>query len=256
MSEPINAMVVDLSHWITAQDYNKVKADGILGCIFKATEGQTYNDPTYVDQQKAAKKAGLCWGAYHFADASDVHGQISNFLEFACPDPDEVFVLDWEDNPTGNGKMSVNQAKEWITQVENALGRPGECVIYGGNTLKEMLDEDDEFFGTRRLWLCQYGSSPSLPAPWDDYWLWQFTDGQVGPQPHSIDGIGHCDINSYNGPAEELVSEWASGRPRPAPGPKPEPDDEIAVVHVNVQTSGPVFISVAINGEVVYGEPT
>ena len=54
MSEKVNPLVVDLSHWITSDDYDAVKADGIVGVIFKATEGQTYNDPTYVDQQKAA----------------------------------------------------------------------------------------------------------------------------------------------------------------------------------------------------------
>src|SRR4029077_10918936 len=122
MSEKINPLAVDLSHWITSKDYPAVKKDGIYGVIFKATEGQTYTDPTYVDQQKAAKAAGLRWGAYHFADASNTDGQVKNFMAFACPDPDELFVLDWEDN-SGN-KMSLSQAKDWITQVETQLGRP------------------------------------------------------------------------------------------------------------------------------------
>jgi lysozyme len=250
MSEPINPRVVDLSHWDPAQDYNKVKADGIVGVIYKATEGQGYTDDTYADQQKAAKQAGLKWGAYHFADGSNVDGQVENFLRFACPDPDELFALDWEDNPSGSGKMSLSSVKQWITKVEDALERPGECVIYGGNTIKEALSEPDEFLAERRLWLCQYGSTPSLPPGWETYWLWQYTDGQVGPSPHSVDGIGPCDINSYQGSTDALANEWASGSKQPGPAPLPE----LATVHVNVQTSGEVAVSIAVNGEVIYGD--
>ena len=226
MAHPIHPMVVDLSHWDPADDYAAVKRSGIVGVIYKATEGGGYTGNTYVQQQHAAKAAGLKWGAYHFADSSDVDAQVANFMRFACPDPDELFCLDWEDN--GGNKMSAGQAREWIEKVEAALDRPGECVIYGGNTLKEALDEGDEFFGARRLWLCQYGSTPELPACWDSFWLWQFTDGQYGPSPHSINGIGPCDINSYDSPAEQLLAEWASGSEQP-PQPQPQPPESQVV---------------------------
>lgn len=242
MTEPINPLVIDLSHWDPAYDYDAVAADGIVAVIYKATEGASYRDDTYVQQQHAAKAAGLRWGAYHFADSSNVDSQVHNFLTFACPDPDELFCLDWEDNP-GGGKMSESQARDWITQVETQLGRPGECIIYGGNTLKEALSAND-FFGSRRLWLCQYGSSPSLPDCWDQYWMWQYTDGEYGASPHSVDGVGHCDINSYDGTAEELLAEWT---PAGAPaGPDPQPDPmETEAINI-VATSGVV---VTVNGQ-------
>src|SRR5262245_37119571 len=170
-----NPLVVDLSPWDPADDYEAVMAAGIVGVIYKATEGTGYTDPTYVSQQHAAKAAGLQWGAYHFADSSNVSGQIDNFMRYACPDPDELFCLDWEDN--GGDTMSLANAKEWIKQVENQLGREGQCVLYAGNTAKEALgDSVDTFLGARRLWLCQYGSTPSWQKSWDSYWLWQFTD--------------------------------------------------------------------------------
>lgn len=221
MSYPVNAMVTDLSHWDPADDYEAVKADGIIGVIYKATEGGGYCDDTYVSQQHAARAAGMLWGAYHFADGSSTAGQVDNFLRFAAPDENELFCLDWEDNPSGNGRMSKTAAIDWITDVEIALGRPGECVIYSGNTAKELLgDEVDEFFGSRRLWLCQYGSTPSWQKSWEKPWLWQFTDGIYGPQPHSVDGIGPCDINSYDGTPEQLATEWAGNDvypPTPVP---------------------------------------
>jgi lysozyme len=212
--------------------------------VYKATEGASYSDPTYVAQQHAAKSAGLKWGAYHFADGSDVQKQVDNFMRFACPDPDEMFCLDWEDN--GGDMMSLDDVKEWIARVEERLGRKGECVLYGGNTIKEHAN-GDEFLTARRLWLCQYGNTAELPDGWDKYWLWQFTDGVYGPSPHSIDGIGPCDINSYAGDAEQLVLEWASGKEQPVP-PEPVPTD--SVVHVIVAAPEGAIIKVH---EVTYG---
>jgi lysozyme len=117
--------------------------------------------------------------------------------------------------------MSLDNVKAWIEQVEGALDRPGECVLYGGNTIKEALGDDvDPFLGARRLWLCQYGSTPVVPASWDHYWLWQYTDGAYGPEPHEVEGIGPCDINSYDGgDAQVLIDEWAAGHARPTPPP-------------------------------------
>jgi lysozyme len=238
----INPLVVDLSHWDPAYDYEAVKRDGIVGVIYKATEGQSYTDDTYVGQQKAAKRVGLRWGSYHFADASSVGGQIDNYLRFAAPDPDELFCLDWEDNPSGNGMMSLGDVKTWITEVERQLGRQGQCVVYSGNTAKEQIDGVDAFMGARRLWHAQYGTTPSWQKSWKTYWIWQFTDGEYGPDPHEVAGIGHCDINSYAGTPEQLIAEWATGSAKPAPRPQPEPEPQVATV--DIVTSGPVVVTV------------
>jgi lysozyme len=243
----IYPMVVDLSHWDPADDYNSVKNAGIKGIIYKATEGTGYTDDTYVSQQKAAKAVGLCWGAYHFADGSSVQNQINNFMRFACPDPDELFCLDWEDNPGGYGRMSASQAQQWIEGVEGQLNRPGECVIYSGNTAKELVNSSNAaFFGARRLWLCHYTTgTPTWNHAWDNYWLWQYTDGVNGSQPHSISGIGPCDINSFDrdGGADELIATWATGEAQPEPGPTPPP---ITVSAVNVMISAPSDVTVKV----------
>jgi lysozyme len=245
MTDTINPLAVDLSHWDPADDYNAVRSAGIVGVIYKATEGQGYMDDTYVQQQHAAKAAGLKWGSYHFADGSDVGGQISNYLAFAAPDPDELFCLDWEDN--GGDTMSADDAKEWISKVEAALGRPGECVIYSGNTAKELIDGRDPFFGARRLWLAQYGSEWETQESWSAPWLWQYTDGVYGPTPHSISGIGPCDINSYDGPAKQLIEQWASGSAQPMPPPSPRPQPKPAVT-IDVAAPEGVRVRVLVNG--------
>lgn len=206
----MNPLVVDLSHWDPAQDYGAVRRSGIVGVIYKATDDTGYTDPTYISQRQLAKSVGLLWGSYHFAHPGSIQGQIDNYLRFAKPQPDEIFCLDWEN--ASEGTMSSAEAMEWITGVEGALGREGQCLIYSGNVAKERLGHlPVPFFGRRRLWLAQYGSNPTWQASWDTYWLWQFTDGALGPQPHSVPGIGPCDINSYQHAPEQLIAEWSTG---------------------------------------------
>lgn len=249
MSHPINLMVVDLSHYDPANDYAKVKAAGIVGVIYKATQGVSYTDPTYKAQKKLALAAGLKWGAFHFGDSSNVEKQVANFLNFADPDPDILISLDFEDNSSNT--MSLEQARQWIDQVETQLVRPEETVFYSGNLIKERLGSTiDPFWSARRLWLAQYGSDPSVPASWQasGFWLWQYTDGTDGPTPHTVPGCdsGGVDCNSYDGTADQLVSEWASGVPSPTP-PAPPPN---ALVSVTIVAPPGVQVLISASGDV------
>jgi lysozyme len=38
--------------------------------------------------------------------------------------------------------------------------------------------------------------------------MWQYTDGGVGPEPHSVNGIGSCDREYYKGTDTQLKSWW------------------------------------------------
>jgi lysozyme len=62
---------IDISHHDGNVNLAKAKEDGILGVIQKATQGQTFKDPTYQRNRQKAKDAGLLWGAYHFGTGSD-----------------------------------------------------------------------------------------------------------------------------------------------------------------------------------------
>jgi lysozyme len=84
-AKPIN-VVVDLSHHNENVDFVKMKADGIVAVIHKATQGLTYVDKTYATRQRAASKAGLLWGAYHFGVGGDGSDQAAFFLETIQPD--------------------------------------------------------------------------------------------------------------------------------------------------------------------------
>jgi len=224
--------VIDISHHQEVTDWD-VMAAAVHGIIHKASEGGTWGpDDKFEGRRKGCAESELLWGAYHFANGTDVDQQVENFLRCATPKPTDLVCLDWEDNPGGT-MMSAAQAREWIEKVEKRLGRPGEVVIYGGNTLKEQLHGSDEFFGSRRLWLCQYGSNPTVPESWDEtgWWLWQYSDGASGPSPRDCPGVSHpCDTNSYAGTPDELRAEWASGKAQPAP----EPDAQLVIITIKI----------------------
>ncbi|HEU5276189.1 MAG TPA: GH25 family lysozyme [Xanthobacteraceae bacterium] len=61
-----NPVIVDLSHFDDVEDWDAVKAFGILGVINKASEGPGMVDKTYAIRRKPALNRGILYGAYHF----------------------------------------------------------------------------------------------------------------------------------------------------------------------------------------------
>jgi GH25 family lysozyme M1 (1,4-beta-N-acetylmuramidase) len=204
----ITRKVLDISHHNDVTSWDDVKAAGIVGIVHKATEGSDYVDDCYASMRKDAIAAGLLWGAYHFATGSDEVVQAEHFLDVVGVDAATLYCLDWEDY--GDNTMSLEQARTFMQLIDSAVGE-GRCVLYSGNTAKEALgSEVDEFFGMHRLWVAQYSEAPVVQASWEREWLWQYSDGNVGPQPQGCPGVdGDVDTNSWDGSDAELAVEWA-----------------------------------------------
>ncbi len=201
----INA-VIDISHHNAKPDFVKAKADGIVGVIHKATQGQTGFDKTYKDRRQRALNAGLLWGAYHFGTGSDGVKQAQHFLDFIGNPKDTLLVLDFEDNPTGPS-MDLVEARAFVSHIHAKTGRfPG---FYSGNTIKQKLGtQSDPLLSQCWFWLAQYGPTAVVPPNWPTWTMWQYTDGSIGPAPHDVDGIGHCDRDKFNGDLAGLKKLW------------------------------------------------
>lgn len=217
---PIN-VVVDLSHFNTVSSFETVKEAGIAGVIHKATQGTSMVDPKYHERKAAALAAGLMWGAYHFGVGEDGAAQAKFFLSVVEPGPQDLLVLDFEVNPSGPG-MTLAQAEEWVQYVEAQTGRwPG---VYGGSYITELLrgHTGETPLAYCWFWLAEYGPTPHLPPAWSEWTMWQYTDGQVGPEPHTVQGIGACDRDKFAGDMDGLKKLWgyetaaATGAPAPA----------------------------------------
>jgi lysozyme len=199
-------VVIDVSHHNGTVDFVKVKEAGIAGVIHKATQGSKNVDPTYASRRTAALDAGLLWGAYHFGTGSDGLTQAEHFLEVVKPDASTLLVLDFEGNPQGPS-MSLEEARAFVTHVESVTGRfPG---FYSGHYVKELLGSNkDPLLSKCWFWLAQYGPTPVVPANWPTWTMWQYTDGAVGMAPHQVNGIGHCDRDTFHGDLAELRTLW------------------------------------------------
>ncbi|MCA1629271.1 MAG: glycoside hydrolase family 25 protein [Acidobacteria bacterium] len=205
MAEPLN-VVIDISHHNGNVNLDKAKADGILGVIQKATQGQAGADPTYKTNRTKATNAGLLWGAYHFATGSDGVKQAQNFLNVVGNPDKTLLVLDFEPNPTGPS-MSLDEARAFVTHVQQETGRfPG---LYSGHFIKQILGvHKDPVLAQCWFWLAQYGPTPVVPPNWDTWTMWQYTDGAIGPPPHKVSGVGRCDRDKFNGSETQLNKLW------------------------------------------------
>lgn len=204
----INA-TIDLSHHNANVDFSQLAAAGIVGVLHKATQGADYTDPLYASRRTLARQAGLRWGAYHFGDGSDVTTQAAHFLAQAQAAVGDLLALDVEQN-SGGSSMSLAQAEQFVQTVQAQTGRwPG---VYGGSYLKSLLaGSTTSVLGRCWLWVSEYASQPSIAPLWPRWTLWQYSDGNLGPGPHSVAGAGACDRDQFNGDLAGLKRWWDGG---------------------------------------------
>ena len=206
---PLLNVIIDLSHYNTVTSFQDVRNDGILGVIHKATEGIAYVDKEYDSRAVNAKSVGLFWGAYHFGTHDDPEGQADHFLSVVNPGPSDLLVLDFEPNPR-EGTMTLADAEAFVRRVQKQIGRfPG---LYSGQAfLRDQLGKNtDTILKSCFLWVARYSAElPEIPDAFSTFTLWQYTDGNVGPQPHEVRGVGSCDRDKFNGNEADLKSLWS-----------------------------------------------
>lgn len=207
MAGSINC-IIDLSHHNGNVSLLQAAGDGIVGVIHKATQGLGFKDNMYATNRQKAQDAGLLWGAYHFGDGSDPVAQADNFLNFVKPDDKTLLVLDFEENTVGQ-TMTLDGARAFVNRINDQAKRfPG---LYGGSFLKQQLGaQNDPVLANCWLWIAQYtlAPTPTVPKNWPTWTMWQYTDGTNGSQPHSVQGVGTCDRDQFNGDMAALRQLW------------------------------------------------
>lgn len=205
-------IVVDIYHGDGVTSFDQAFAAGLRGVIHKATTGRSGTDDAYASRRPLATGAGLLWGAFHWGTAAPVSEQVDHFLTKADPDKNTLLALDYERDP-GN-QMTLDGAREFLALVHQKVGR--KAILYSGDVVKTALGtKKDPFFGSHRLWLAQYGSHPVVQRSWQNYWLWQYTDGNIGPGRKSVPGIPgnrqhFLDCDFFAGSPDDLKAQWAS----------------------------------------------
>jgi lysozyme len=229
--------VVNLSHYdLMRVDFERMKAEGIVGVIHEATYPRFDRDSYYGSRQIAATRAGLLWGAYHFGDATDPIKQADHFLgvvssQWRGPSvrPDGVLlVLDFEKNGHyPGGTMRVDQAVAFVERIRQRTGKyPG---VYGSeNRLRAVLNNskvsaaDRRVLGNCWLWIANYHYEPHASPPWSNWRMWQYTgDGKCDLRPRSaypksIANIRNAERNMFRGSRSALETFWQENAWQPA----------------------------------------
>lgn len=185
--KPLPVHGVDISHHQAgALDLVGAKRRGLRWLYHKATEGTSLKDANYGRRRAEAARAGLPFGAYHFAraDRGDAVAEARFFLDYADPKPGDLRpALDLE---TMEG-LTLTQIREWarqfIAEVRRVTGH--SPIVY---TPYDLGSADDGCL----LWRPRYNNTNTPPVlPWD---IWQFSNGVYGV-PHEVAGIGRVDLN-------------------------------------------------------------
>lgn len=202
--------VVNLSHYDEIRpDFQQMRREGIVAAIHEATYPVGQADAKYRQRQMEASRAGLLWGAYHFADATDPIRQADRFVNSVADhwratngaenDPGVLLVLDFEKNHYGGGTMRVDQAVAFINRIHQRTGKyPG---IYSGEyRIRDVLNgpgvSADQHRALQKcwLWVANYHYPPKATAPWSGWHLWQYTGDGVCDLPRSSYPIGVANI--------------------------------------------------------------
>lgn len=231
--------IIDISHHQPEPiDFDQLKSGGLVGVIFKTTEGTTYVDPTWRSREAKANAAGLRTATYHFFHG-DAEKEMAHYLNEVQPALGERVVIDHEDSKASLASLAA--AVQYIMDARPDL----QITIYSGHLIKDQLGsaKNNLLAANTSLWLAQYTTgNPIWPkGTWPTWSLWQFTDTGT------FQGVtGAVDLNTFNGSAENAANWMGPTVPAPAPEPVPVPDAGPVTVAITVPDG--VTVSVTING--------
>ena len=184
-----NLIGCDVSHWEVVNDWSKVKA---AFAITKATQGTDFRDSKFKEYWKEMKAAGIPRGSYHFLNATQPAAGAAE-ARFYLKVIDEVGGLQPGDLPyccDMEAGSTVEGAKGFVAEIKRL--KPGaKVLLYCSYSV--IPKGRPKWAGADFLWVARYG--PTTGPGLTRWHIWQSSDGKVGAEPHSIEGIGNCDID-------------------------------------------------------------
>lgn len=266
---------VDVSHWTGTNDWVRMKTNGVMFGIFKATDFIKATTIGFVDSKaienwNGTKNAGVINGGYHWLQPRvDPTLQARFYLDkFYSKYPTDLPpILDFEDNDMISTSDYLWRAQIWLDIVEKETGRIP--IVYSSPGFMARFDKTKTgFLSKYPLWVAHYiqRTYPTTPAPWANWTMWQYSDR--GHYPYYLygdsgayglnwgAGSSRLDMNWFNGTYEDLLAFCKLGN-IPVPPPPVEPDKPLFNAQCNVQSlyvrTGP-STSYPAKGSLVYGQ--
>ncbi len=183
---------IDVSSHNGEIDFGRVSRDGMSFVIIKASEGSDYRDPSFASYYKAASRAGLKVGAYHFFRKKvDGNRQAANFIaamggrRFDLPVV--VDVEDWGNDSFIDDDVTLNRLSDMVSRLKK--NRLKVMIYTNGNGYRKYVSQisDHDY-----LWLCSFSDPGKLRNR--SHHLQQFSHWG------NVDGIkGDVDLNVFVG---------------------------------------------------------
>ena len=173
--------VIDVSDHQRQIDWQKVKADGIVGAIIRYADGDTL-DVRFRENMVNAKKVGLHIGSYIYSRAktkAEAEKEAERLYK-ACKEytPDMPLYIDLE--AEGLEKYADTAAIAFLDKMKALGGRPGVYanLTWWNHYLKKTATEHNN----NAFWIAQYNSTMDY-VPASRMGMWQYTSSG------KVDGI-------------------------------------------------------------------
>jgi len=193
-------------------DYNKMKAAGISGVIVRAGQNK-WVDSSFKRSWVDSKLAGIPRGSYwYFDDRVSPQDQARLWIRTLgddlgelplCADLEASYGGVFADTTGYNFKLFLDELKR--------LAPSKDIMIYTGYWYwKERVSADLHwYFSQFRLWIAAYNNiGPTVPEPWHNWTMWQFTDTGNGFM-YGTDGS--IDLSYFNGTDVDFRAEFNLG---------------------------------------------
>lgn len=194
--------VADLSNNNGAGAYDPVayRQAGHVIIALKASEGTGFADPDHRRWALASGLHGIAVMHYHFGrpDLSPGQDEADWFLDATngLLGPHDYVVYDGERARSGAFGLDPAHCRAFDERIQQRTRY--HTILYA--SASQLGGAGDALIGpNKRDWDANYSSGSDTAAPGHTCVLRQFTDGVLGPDPHSLPGVGQADINIMRG---------------------------------------------------------
>ncbi len=186
---------IDVSRHSGTINWDKISKQKINFVYIKATEGEDYLDPNYINNVTQAQKSNLLVGEYHFFRFNKPgETQASNFLAhtgtFTGKLTPALDIEEWGNMPILKSKTQIRiEISNFLLAVQKASGC--RMIIYTNiNTYNKLIRGQ---FLNNPIWICSFNKDRIIP----DHRNWLFWQHAHNGK---LDGIkGFVDLNTFNG---------------------------------------------------------
>lgn len=245
----------------TPQGVNFAKMRANAEFVILRAGQNLWGDRDFKVNWRESKAVGLPRGSYWFYDSRvDPKLQAEKWVSMFDGDFGELPLwADFEDNYNGPFKGWRNWYN-FIERVKQLIPAGKEIGIYTAfyywreNTVAVGIPNASlNYFKQYPLWIANYGvASPLVPAPWDTWTLWQFTDNGDGTI-YGVESL-NIDLNYFNGDLAAFRARFNLSNTPPPPPPPPSNRFRVTVASLKVRSgaglSFPQIGSVRLNEEV------